>query len=169
MKIYHIVAVDKNKAIGKDQTIPWKVRGDLKRFKELTMGHPVIMGRKTFESLGSYGPLPGRKNIVLTSKKKLKSSPIAAANLHNTSLHQASSLEEAYKLCRGSEVVYIIGGEQVYRDTMERASMLRITHVDIEVDGADAFYPELDLVKWRVAHIIPHEDGTHMYIDYIRA
>lgn len=175
MKIYQIAAVSENNVIGKNDTIPWRVKGDLPRFKALTSGHPVIMGRRTLESLGTYGPLKGRKNVVLTSRDALfvDGRPIVSKSdglveIRGAELILASSLEEAISMCEGAHEVYVIGGESVYQEAMPLSDSLRLTHVHREVEGGDAFYPEIDPEVWVPVYVEIHPSGTHTYIDYAR-
>ena len=115
-------------AIGRDNTIPWRVPEDMVRFKELTMGNPVIMGRKTWDSLPpAFRPLPGRRNIVVTRDDDWSADGAVRAH----------SVDEALILADG-EPVSVIGGAEIYRATMGHATDLRITEIDVDVDGADA-------------------------------
>ncbi|MBI3312694.1 MAG: dihydrofolate reductase [Candidatus Omnitrophica bacterium] len=129
MKLYHVVAMAKNRVIGKDNKLPWHFSSDMKHFKQLTTGSTVIMGRKTFESIGK--PLPGRENIVLSTTPR-KNSP---------DLQFAASLEEALKNVRTFQA-YIIGGENLYRQTMDKVDGIYLTNIEGDYEG-DAFYPEM--------------------------
>lgn len=139
-EIVIIAAVAKNRVIGKDNQLLWSIPEDMAHFKALTAGHPVIMGRKTWESLPpQFRPLPGRRNIVISRQKDY---PTTGAEL-------ADSLENALKTAstvtvgsQGPAVVFIIGGEQIYRQAMALADRLEITEVDLEPDG-DAWFPEI--------------------------
>jgi len=182
MKIYQIAAVSENNVIGKDNGIPWRIKGDLPRFKDLTYGHPVIMGRKTLESMGKYGPLEGRLNVVLTSKEAIfvDGRPIvsreegivtvARDNGKTCHLVLAGSVDEALSICEEQKAheVYVIGGERVYQETFDLADTLRLTHVHREVEGGDAFYPEVDPEVWVPSYVEIHPSGAHTYIDYVR-
>ncbi|WP_085907169.1 dihydrofolate reductase [Kiloniella majae] len=136
-----IVAHGKNRAIGKDNVMPWHIPGDLKFFKTQTMGKPVIMGRKTFQSIGR--PLPGRLNIVITRDENFKAEGVRLS----------SSLEDALKLARvevqrlGGDELMIIGGAQIYMQSIDLADRLYITEVDLEPE-ADAFFPETKVEQW---------------------
>lgn len=123
-----IVAHDKNRVIGYENKMPWHLPGELKYFKETTMGKPMIMGRKTFESIGR--PLPGRRNIVITRNK----------NYDVEGIELASSLEEAIQMAKDAEEIMIIGGEQIFKLSMEIADRLYITHIEHEFEG-DTFFP----------------------------
>lgn len=126
-----IVAMSQNRVIGRDGQIPWYLSEDLKRFKQITMGHSVIMGRKTFESIGK--PLPGRENIVLTRD----------SHFHHPDVKVIHNLEEVLS---ASDEIFIIGGAEIYRQTYPRADKIYLTLIDDEFDG-DAFFPEVDLEK----------------------
>lgn len=131
-KISLIAAISTNNVIGRDNKIPWHISEDFKRFKSLTMGHPIIMGRKTFESIGK--PLPGRTNIVITRDENY--SPEGAEVVH--------SIDEAVELAKtkeGSDEIFIIGGGQIYSQSMDLADKLYLTIVEQEVEG-DIFFPD---------------------------
>lgn len=131
-----IAAVARNGAIGRDNSLPWRLSGDLQFFKRTTLGKPVVMGRVTFESIGR--PLPGRDNIVISRNAAWSAEGV----------HSAASLEEALQLARqsaaasGAEEVMVIGGGQIYRQALPRAERIYLTEVDAEVEG-DAFFPAL--------------------------
>ena len=150
-----IVAHDKNRVIGYESKMPWHLPGDLQYFKEMTMGKPIIMGRKTFESIGR--PLPGRRNIVITRNKQYKSDGIETV----------SSLEEALMLTKNDEEVMIIGGEQIFRLALPLANRLYITHINAELNG-DTFFPSYE--GWQLVHCqneIKSNDGyTFQYCIY---
>src|SRR5216110_1394829 len=116
-KIYLVAAVAANGVIGRDGHLPWRLPEDLKHFKRLTLGHPIIMGRRTWESLGQ--PLPGRDNIVVTRTPGYEA-PGAAV---------ASSLEAALALCIGESVSFVIGGEQIFKDSLPIATHLDLTEI----------------------------------------
>lgn len=128
--------------IGKDGKLPWNIPQDLKRFKELTTGHPIIMGRKTYESIPSnFRPLKNRLNIVLTGNLEYKAEGVKIFHTLEAAL---SCLECSIVKQEGidSNLVYIIGGESIFKKAMTRADSLEITHVDKVVEG-DAFFPEI--------------------------
>lgn len=131
-----IAAVSENNVIGKDGDIPWHIPEDMEHFKQKTTGHAVIMGRKTFESLPeNFRPLPDRKNIVLT-RSGLKEKPGEVA--------EASSLEEGFEIAEGfSDKAFVIGGESVYRESLEEADKLLLTRIHEEYDG-DTYFPEIE-------------------------
>jgi dihydrofolate reductase len=131
-KISLVVAVSKNGVIGRDGGLPWHISSDLKRFKEITMGKPVIMGRKTWESLPKR-PLPGRRNIVLTR----------AAQAIGEGAETVASPAKALALVQDVEEVCVIGGGEIYRQFLPVAHRIYLTEVDLEVDG-DTQFPALD-------------------------
>ncbi|WKD51579.1 dihydrofolate reductase [Microbulbifer spongiae] len=132
-----IAAVARNGAIGKDNGLPWRLSGDLQFFKRITMGKPVVMGRKTFESIGR--PLPGRNNIVITRNASWQAGSVEVV----ASLEAGLCRAREWALKVGAAEVMVIGGAQIYRQALPLASHLYITEVDAEVD-ADAFFPKLD-------------------------
>jgi len=135
MKLSLIVAMSRNRVIGSDNRLPWHLSADLKRFKAITMGKPILMGRKTHESIGR--PLPGRKNIVLTADPNYRAPGCVVVH----------SLEEAMRAVEGSEELMIIGGSSLYQRFLPRADRLYITLIDQEFSG-DTFFPEFDLADW---------------------
>ena len=136
-----IVAVSNNGVIGVKNQLPWHLSEDLKYFKALTMGKPIVMGRKTFESIGR--PLPGRSNIVITSDQHWHSPGVEVCHSID------AALELATKLAAGSEMdeVMVIGGEQIYRQSINLADRIYMTKVNVDMEG-DAFFPELDAQGW---------------------
>lgn len=133
-----IAAVAKNRVIGKDNQLIWNIPEDMARFKALTAGHTVIMGRKTWESLPPrFRPLPGRRNIVISRQ----------ADYAAPGAETANSLENALKLASTAALVFIIGGEQIYTQAMAVADRLEITEVDLEPEG-DAWFPQTPAVDW---------------------
>lgn len=132
-----VAAVADNYAIGKGNKLPWHLPADLKHFRELTTGHAVVMGKRTFESLPN-GPLPNRKNVVLTS---------VMSEGVNEGYFEADSLEDALYLCEKEDKVFIVGGAAVYRQSLEIADSLYITWVHHEF-SADIYFPEVDFSKW---------------------
>ncbi len=132
-----IVAMDRGRVIGKNNRLPWHISEDLKRFKTLTMGHPIIMGRKTFESIGRV--LPGRTHIVLT-----RQAPYSAP----AGVKTANSLEVAIALAKDEEEVFVIGGREIYEQALRIAQRLYVTQVEGSFDG-DTFFPPIDASAWR--------------------
>lgn len=133
-----IVAMGRDRAIGVDGDMPWHIREDLRRFKSLTMGHPVIMGRATWQSLPRR-PLPGRLNVVLTRRDDYRAEGALVAR----------SLEEAVAMCDPAEVPFVIGGGAVYREALPLLERIYVTLVDAEFPGADTFFPALSAEEWR--------------------
>ncbi|MBP9584885.1 IS1595 family transposase ISSsu9 [bioreactor metagenome] len=133
-----IVAVADNLAIGKDNNLLWHISEDLKYFKRITGGHTVIMGRKTWESIGR--PLPNRRNIVIS--RSLKVDSLAGAEVFG-------SLESALATLPANEEHFIIGGGEIYREALPLAEKLYITFVHITVNDADTFFPEVEEREWR--------------------
>ena len=137
MIISLIVAKSKNNVIGKNNQLPWHLPADLKHFKDVTMGKPIIMGRKTFESIGK--PLPGRRNIIITHNK----------NYTAEGCDVFHSIGDAFNAVKNETEVMIIGGANLYAQTIECASRLYLTEVDVEIDG-DAFFPSPEPTKWQL-------------------
>jgi dihydrofolate reductase len=133
-----IVAVSEDWGIGKDNELLWHISEDLKRFKRLTFGNTVIMGKRTWESLPRR-PLPGRRNIVLTDDK--------TENIENAVT--AYSIEDSLSKCEKNEEIFIIGGGSIYRQFMPFADRLYITHVHKKAP-ADIYFPEIDLKLWKI-------------------
>jgi dihydrofolate reductase len=133
-----IVATAKNRVIGVNNTLPWHLPEDLKRFRALTTGHHIIMGRKTYDSLGRL--LPGRTTVIVTRNQAYKVE--GAIVVH--------SLEDAIVACGDDQEVFLIGGAELYQDGLKLANKLYITEIDAEYEG-DAFFPEFDLSEWNEA------------------
>jgi dihydrofolate reductase len=151
-----IVAMSEDGTIGDKGRIPWHIREDLQRFKRLTMGHPIIMGRKTYESIGK--PLPGRTNIVLTRSPNFTAPPGVLA---------VTSLDAALDHCRhqNEESVFFIGGSKVYQSALPLADKLLVTEVHRRVSG-DTKFPDYDHRAWTE---IAREDGPECsFVEYAR-
>ncbi|MGI6572550.1 MAG: dihydrofolate reductase [Fermentimonas sp.] len=147
-----IVAVDEQNGIGRKGELLCHLPADLKHFKEITTGHVIIMGRKTYESLPK-GALPNRRNIVLTSDKKTEDYPGCIV---------VRSLEEAFACTNDKEIAFIIGGERVYRSSLHLADTLYITRVHHTFDEVDTFFPEVNTDKWELVEEKRHEkDDKH--------
>lgn len=158
-----IVAMAQNNVIGINNSLPWHLPNDLKYFKKVTMGKPIIMGRKTYESIGK--PLPGRRNIVITRQADYQGVGKNDAIDVVTSLEQAIELGESIALVEGHEEVMVIGGAEIYKQALVEADRLYITHVLADVEG-DAYFPELD---WSLYNEVGHEDfeaSGHNPYDY---
>jgi len=163
MKLSLIAALDRNHAIGRDNDLPWRLPDDLKRFKALTLGKPVLMGRKTAQSLGRA--LPGRRNLVLTRSGAVPFEGMQAVASIDEALRIAET-DDADELC-------VIGGGEVYAQALSLATHLFLTHVETQVDGAEAFFPAFDAAQWRVVSRERHEaDAKHAFafefVDYVR-
>ena len=139
-EIIMVAAVAENGVIGRDGDMPWRLSSDLRRFKKVTMGKPVIMGRKTFESIGK--PLPGRLNIVISRTLKSLDGCRIAPDLDAALQLAGQSLAQSEETS-----VCIIGGGEIYRQAIDRADQLDITHVQAMVEG-DTVFPEIDPGKW---------------------
>ena len=158
MKISMIAAMAKNRVIGKDNGMPWNLPDDLKRFRELTAGHPVILGRKTFESiLAILGkPLPKRTSIVISRSR----APESLAQW-GESVRWAQSLEAAIEQARllvppGGTEVFILGGAEIYRLALPQANRIYLTEIEAEIEG-DATFPEFETgIGFRLRESLPH-------------
>ena len=142
-----IVARSRNHVIGRDNQMPWKISADLQFFKRITMGFPVIMGRKTWESIGR--PLPGRRNIVVSRN----------ADLRLTGAEVAGSLDEALDRLSESPRVFVIGGEQLFKQAFDRADRLFITEIDLDIEGGDTFFEVPNLSQWQEVERTPGSEG----------
>jgi dihydrofolate reductase len=142
-----IVARSRNHVIGRDNQMPWKISADLQFFKRVTMGHPVIMGRKTWESIGR--PLPGRRNIVVSRN----------GNYSATGGELVGSLDEALKSLSEFERVFVIGGEQLFNQAFDKADRLYITEIDLDIDGGDTFFEVPDPENWQEVERTPGSEA----------
>lgn len=151
-----IAAVAANRTIGKEGGMPWSMPADLAYFKRATEGHPVIMGRRTWESLGR--PLPRRRNIVVTSQ--------TGAVFQGA--ETAASLPAALALCEGAEQVFCIGGAVLYQEALAHADDLYLTEIQEDIEG-DTFFPEVDLSAWREVSRLPQrQDTAPRSFDFVR-
>lgn len=152
MRISLIVAASENNVIGKDSALPWDLPNDLRRFREITNGHHIIMGRKTYESIGQS--LPNRQNVVISHNPKFKASGADVV----------SSLTEALALAkeRGEKEAFVIGGGQIFAEALPLADRIYITRIHAMVEG-DAFFPALDPAQWEEVEKEEHEpDVRHL-------
>ncbi len=149
-----IAAVAANGVIGVANTLPWRIADDLKRFKMLTLGHPVIMGRKTWESLGR--PLPGRHNIVITRQPGY-TAPGATV---------ADSVVAAIAACANEATAFVIGGAEIYAQTLPLAQRMELTEVHAEVNG-DTHFPPFNCDEWRETLREPRTDATGLAYDFV--
>ncbi|MBI2564363.1 dihydrofolate reductase [Candidatus Woesearchaeota archaeon] len=172
MKLTIIAAVAKNYVetkgypIGKNGKIPWHIPEDLKRFKQLTKNHAIIMGRKTYESIPkNFRPLKNRLNIVLTRQKDYFEEGIVIVNSLDEAIHSTELLYSAAMEILIHRPAYIIGGENVYKKAMPLTDCLEITHVDQVVDDADAFFPKIDEI-WK--EIKREDHAGYSFATYVR-
>ena len=142
-----IVARSRNHVIGRDNQMPWKISADLQFFKRVTMGHPVIMGRKTWESIGR--PLPGRRNIVVSRN----------ADYNATGGELVGSLDEALNSLSEFPRVFVIGGEQLFTQAFSKADRLYITEIDMDVEGGDTFFTVPNESDWKEVERTPGSEG----------
>lgn len=150
-----IVATARNNAIGAKGDLLYHISADLRRFKSITMGHPIIMGRKTFESFPN-GPLPGRRNIVITRQK----------GYNREGVEVTDSLEAAIKTANDADEVMVIGGGEIYREAMGHADRLYLTEIDAKCENADTFFPEIDASQWVVVEAKPWETDARSGVSY---
>jgi len=144
-----IAALADNGVIGRGGALPWHLPDDLRRFKSLTMGHPILMGRRTFESIGR--PLPGRRNLVLTR----------GARTFPDGVEPVASLEMAMARCAAAPELCVIGGAEVYAQALPLATRLELTRVHVDIRG-DVRFPEFDAARWRELERIEHPaDARH--------
>ena len=173
-KICAVVAIGRNRELGKEGKLLWHIPDDLKRFKQLTLGHPIIMGRKTFESIVGYlgGPLPGRTNIVVTRQpeKLIADNPymLIRANEHIRSENNASmdekvivvdSLDSAIEKAKALDAkeIHIGGGAEIYRQALPYITKLYLTRIDAEAPDADAFFPPYESEFTKITFDEEHE------------
>lgn len=167
MEIVFVIAIAENGVIGAGNAIPWRLKSDMARFKALTIGKPVIMGRKTFESLPRRRPLPGRTNIVITRDADYR----AAGAIVTTSAADAGAVAVGDALRRSAAEIAVIGGAEIYRQWLDRADRLEITEVHARPDG-DAHFT-IDRTQWdetgRVRHPAgPDDSADFSYVTYRR-
>lgn len=161
MRISLLAAVARGGVIGSGGSIPWRLPEDARRFRELTMGHPVVMGRRTWDSLPDrFRPLPGRRNVVVTGN------PAWQAD----GAESAGSLADALRVLDGAPQIFVIGGAELYAEALPLADELLLTEIDVAVDG-DTFFPDWDRGEFVEASRESHvsEDGTPFaFITYER-
>jgi dihydrofolate reductase len=154
MPLSLIVAMTRHGVMGRGGTLPWKLSADLKRFKALTMGHAIIMGRKTYESLGR--PLPGRTSIVVTRQAGFRAPPEVLV---------AHSLAEALHRTATDDRPFVIGGAEIYAQALDQVSDLFVTWVEAEIEG-DTHFPPIDWREWREANCERHSADAKNQYDY---
>lgn len=147
-----IAAVAKNNALGKNNDLIWHLPSDLKRFKKKTLGHHIIMGRKTFESLGR--PLPNRTTVIITRDLGFKAEGCIVVH----------SLDEAIRVASSDPNPFILGGGEIYKQALDQADLLDLTWVHHSFEDADTFFPEIDFSKWQEIEREDHEaDEDHQF------
>jgi dihydrofolate reductase len=152
MKISIISAIGKNNEIGKSNKLLWYLPLDMKHFKETTNGKTIVMGQKTFESIGR--PLPNRKNIVLTLDKNFKANNVEIF----------FSIDEMLDALKNEEEIFIIGGGMIYKEFLKIADRLYLTHVDASFDEADTFFPEINYKNWeKIKSEVYKKDKNNIY------
>jgi dihydrofolate reductase len=161
LKVVIVAAVARGGVIGRDGAVPWHLPEDMARFRALTTGHPLVMGRKTWDSLPErFRPLPGRRNVVLTRTREW----------HAEGVDSAESLDAALRLLEGARQVFVIGGAELYAAALPLADELELTEVDLEVEG-DTLFPEWDRAAFEEVERESHvsEDGTQFaFVTYRR-
>ncbi len=153
MRLSAIVAMASNRVIGSNNQLPWRLPADLKRFKQLTMGHTLLMGRKTFESIGR--PLPGRTTIVITRQRGYAPEGVKVTH----------SVDEALALAQGDDEIFIAGGAELYAQTLDRLDRLYLTRIERDVPG-DTRFPEVDLSTWKRTEQEHHPAPTPEALPY---
>lgn len=153
MIISLVAAMSHHRVIGLNNRMPWHCPADLKHFKAVTMGKPIVMGRKTFDSIGKA--LPGRRNIVITRQTDWQAPGVEVAH----------SLEAVFGLCREEAEVMIIGGANIYEQCLKRAHQLYLTFIDADYEG-DTFFPEWSEVDWRETNRVHHQHDNKNPHDY---
>ena len=152
MNLSIIVAMSKNRVIGKDNKMPWHLSNDLKNFKKITIGKTIVMGRLTYESIGKA--LPERKNIVLSR------------NLIDSNVFIFDNFEEVLDFTKDEDEVFIIGGQDIYSQTIDKVNKLYLTTIDANIEG-DKYFPEIDISKWkkiRSENFSKDQNNTHDFI-----
>jgi len=152
-ELHLVVAVAANGVIGRGNALPWHLPADLKHFRRITTGHAIVMGRRTWEAIGR--PLPDRQNIVITRRADFR---VPGADVVHT-------LDEAIARAHLPDPVYCIGGGEIFRDALPRASRLHVTEIGAHFDG-DAFFPEIDRAVWRETSREAHDAGDGTPFEY---
>lgn len=152
-----IVAAARNGVIGAGGKLPWHLPADLRRFKQLTMGHPVVMGRRTFDSIGK--PLPGRTNIVITRQEDYQACDATVAH----------TLEEALRMCENEQEAFVIGGASIYREALPRADRIYLTRIEKDFEGDTTLF-NIDPVVWKETSREDHlaDPLPHTFITFNR-
>jgi dihydrofolate reductase len=167
MKLSLIVATAHNNVIGRNNELPWHLPQDLKYFKSVTLGKPIIMGRKTFESIGK--PLPGRTNIVVTRQKNWSFAGVLVAK----SVQEALEFGQQFRNEQGklADEVMVIGGAEIYRHALDIADRVYLTQIDVSVEEGDAHFPVLPSDTWKLVSELPGDSDAnlkHKFLVYER-
>ena len=161
MRVSLVAAVAHGGVIGRDNSIPWRIPEDVARFREVTMGHPVVMGRRTWDSIPDrFRPLPGRRNIVVTRNAKW----------YGDGAERVSSLEDALDLAADAAEVFVIGGAQIYAAALPLADQLLLTEIDADIAG-DTLFPPIDGAVFEEVEREPHGSGDgppFAFVRYVR-
>jgi dihydrofolate reductase len=158
VKVSLVAAVARNGVIGRDNAIPWRIAEDLERFKVLTTGHAVVMGRRTWDSLPDrFRPLPGRRNVVITSNETWQAE----------GAERAGSLRDALRLLEGAPEVFVIGGATLYTEALRLADELLLTEIDAEVEG-DTFFPSWDRAAFEEESRERHVSAEGLPFSFVR-
>lgn len=144
MTIALIAAMAANRVIGRDNALAWHLPEDLQHFKRMTLGHHLIMGRKTYESIGR--PLPGRTTVIVSRQP----------DYHVEGCLVAHSLDQAFALCAGQDQVFVVGGAEIYSQALAHADLVYLTELSVPVEG-DAYFPELDPLLWQLEQREPRQ------------
>jgi dihydrofolate reductase len=148
-----IVAMSENRVIGRGGALPWHISADLRRFRKLTTGHAIIMGRKTFESIGR--PLPHRRSIVISRNPDFRAEGVEVV----------AGLDAALQCCEGEQQVFVIGGSSIYELALPQADRLYVTLIHATIDG-DTFFPQFDETEWQLAEDQQHAADKKNAFDY---
>ncbi|MAE42886.1 type 3 dihydrofolate reductase [Candidatus Woesearchaeota archaeon] len=154
MTISFVVAMGRNKVIGSNNSLPWNMPADMKHFKKLTLGKPIIMGRKTYETIGK--PLPNRKNIIITRDQDYKAEGCIVAH----------SIEESLQSAENAEEVMVIGGAQIYKEFLPKANRIYLTIIDHDFEG-DTHFPEYNEEEWQEIEREEHKADEENKYDYV--
>ena len=154
MTISFVVAMGRNKVIGRNNSLPWNMPADMKHFKKLTLGKPIIMGRKTYETIGK--PLPNRKNIIITRDQDYKAEGCIVAH----------SIEESLQSAENAEEVMVIGGAQIYKEFLPKANRIYLTIIDHDFEG-DTHFPEYNEEEWQEIEREEHKADEENKYDYV--
>jgi dihydrofolate reductase len=152
-RISLIVAMAAHRVIGRDNALPWRLPADLRRFKKVTMGHTLIMGRKTYESIGR--PLPGRRTVVVTRRTDWQAGGVQVVH----------SLDEALAAASAESEVFVAGGGEIFREILPRADRMHLTRIDAEIPG-DTTFPDFDPTAWKIVEEEHHEPDAENPFPY---